>query len=186
MTAGAWGSSTPKRPKPGAGREALSRRAKARGGKERRASAQAARRALSRGPSGRRRRKIGDGKLTRPVRGAWNQFVRYSKSVQKRFLVTQRLRNLVLAIAGVWVAWTFLLGDASLIRLWSVRRANVRTDAQIRQLETREIELKEEVHALSTGNDPATIERLAREEHALVRDGEKLVRFYADDGKTKD
>jgi len=173
-----WGGTAPSAPRVGSGRAALAKRAKARGGKERRAATAAARRALNRGSGNRRsRRGAGEGRLIRPVRGAWNELVRQGRSAQQRFLVRQRLRPILLALAAAWVLWTFLLGDASLFRLWSVRHENSDLTSEIRQLESRDTRVRDDVRALRSGDEPELIERLAREEHAMVRDGETLVRF---------
>lgn len=171
-----WGDSPPRKPKVGSGRAALAKRAKARGGRERSSSTEAARRAMDR-KRGSGRRKRGDGILGKPVRGAWNEIVRHSKSVQKRFLVTQRMRNVALALAAIWVVWTFVLGDASVVRLWSVKRENARLDAHIEQIEVQQAELQKDVRALRSGSNPQLIEDLARDEHAMIKPGEKLVRF---------
>lgn len=173
-----WGDAPPQKPRPGSGRTALAKRAKARGGRERRAATAAARRALDRGTGNRRaRRRSGDGRLSRPVRGVWNELVRQSRSVQQRFLVRQRLRPIVLALAAAWIIWTFLLGDASLFRFWSIRHENEDLAAEIVRLEARDASVREDVRALRAGDRPELIESLARQEHAMVRDGEKLIRF---------
>ena len=97
--------------------------------------------------------------------------------VQQKYLARQRLRHIALALLAVWVVWTFLLGDSNLFRLWSVKRENAALNVEIQELEGREQALERDVDALSTGKDPQLIEDLAREEHAMVRDGETLVRF---------
>jgi cell division protein FtsB len=175
---GPWGDAPPRKPKPGSGREALARRARARGGSERRKAAEAARRGLTRGSGNRRTRRPGDGRLTRPVKGAIQELVRHSRTVQQKFLVTQRLRHIGLALAALWVVWTFLIGDTSLIRLWSVGRQNHRLAEENERLHLQEAELKAEVRALSGNSDPEALEKAARVEHAMVRDGETIVRFY--------
>jgi cell division protein FtsB len=183
QTRSPWGNTAPQAPRPGSGRAALARRATARGGRERRTAAAAARRARDRGSSGRRRSPRDGGAIGKPIRGAWNELVRHSRTVQQGFLATQRLRHVLLALAAVWVIWTFLLGEASLPRLLSVRHDNGKLAHEISELEGREATLKKEVKALETGSDPALVERLARKEHAMVREGEQLVRFVDEEGK---
>ncbi len=176
---GPWGDAPPRMPKPGSGRAALAKRAQARGGGERRKAAEAARRGLTRGSGNRRPRRSGDGgRLTRPVKGAIQSVVRHSRAVQQKYLEAQRLRNVALALAGLWVLWTFLIGDASLPRLWSVDRQNHRLTTEIETMQQHEAELKAEVRSISGRQDPEALERAARVEHAMVRNGEVLVRFY--------
>lgn len=177
QTRSPWGNSAPQAPRPGSGRAALSRRASARGGRERRSSAAAARRAMDRGSGGRRRSSREGGALAKPIRGAWNELVRHGRTVQQGFLATQRLRHVLVALAAVWVIWTFLLGEASVPRLFRVKHENAGLTEEIGALEAREAALKKEVRALETGSDPELVQKLAREEHAMVKDGEKLVRF---------
>jgi cell division protein FtsB len=169
---GPWGKRPPRKPRVGAGRAALAKRAKVRGGGEQRA-AQAARRALTRG---RKRRKSRGLQLSRW--GPAAELLRFSRVFEQKFLNRQRLRHLVVALAGVWLAWTFLIGDASLPRLWSVERENAALEAEIEKLTRHEERLAADVKALENPRDKRALELVARDEHALVRDGEKLVRFY--------
>jgi cell division protein FtsB len=175
-----WGDTPPRRPATGAGRAALAKRARARGGAERRASAEAARRGLSRGRSNRRARRRSDrpdGDLLRPVRRGWGFLVQHSRHFRQRFLLQRRIRHLVLAVAVAWAAWTFLLGDAGVPRLLSLKHQNGHLEREIGALEAEQARLEAEVKALAKG-DRTAIERVARDEHAMVRDGEVLVRFY--------
>ncbi len=182
---GPWGDRPPRKPKVGAGRAALAKRAKARGGSERKTSAEAARRGLDRGRRGRpnRRRSGGRGNsrvgqaIGAPVRGAAAELGRWGRVFEQRFLLRQRLRTVLLALAAVWIVWTFLVGDASLPRLWAVQRQNASLTATIDDLSEREGSLRAEVVALDGRGAPPELERIAREEHAMVRDGEVLVRF---------
>jgi cell division protein FtsB len=159
---------------PGAGRAALSRRARARGGRERRQSTAAARRALRRGKTPRPDR-------GRRIRGAAAELRRVSRLVEQKFVTRQRLRNVALALAGIWILWTFALGDASLPKLWSVKSQNHKLAARIDELRVQAKQLEDEVRALDDRSDPGAMEKVAREDLGYVRDGEVLVRFY--DGK---
>lgn len=177
---GPWGDRAPKRPSVGAGRVALARRVEARGGRERRRAAEAARRGMSRTPRGRllqRVARVADVELPSPVKSAFVEVVRQSRLVQQKFLQRQKLRGLAIGLAAVWAAWTFLLGDASLPRIVWVRLQNERLEKRIERLEVENARLAAEVEELE-GGGAAMVERLAREEHAMVRDGEVLVRFY--------
>jgi cell division protein FtsB len=140
-----------------------------------RKSAAAARRALRRG---RGTRPKGDG----PIRGAAKELRRFSRIVEQKFANRQRLRHLLLALAGLWALWTFVLGGASLPKLWSVRRQNAKLSARIEELARQESELRAEVQALGDPKNEEALERLAREEYGVVRDGEILVKFYEEDG----
>lgn len=178
---GPWGGSPPRKPKVGAGRAALTKRAKARGktGAKRaskaqeRTRAEAARRGLSRG-----RRRGGNGKrFGRPIRGATNELRRYYGLFEQRFLTRQRLRTILLALAAAWAMWTFVIGDAGVFRLLHVKHQNAQLAPEIEALTREEQELQRQVRALEKA-DPVTVEHVAREQHALVKDGEVLVRFY--------
>jgi cell division protein FtsB len=169
-----WGSAPPRAPSPGAGRAALARRAQARGGKERRQSAAAARRALRRGTAPRPDR-------GRRIRGAAAELRRVSRLVEQRFLTRQRLRHVAVALAGIWILWTFAVGDASLPRLWSVSSQNRKLAARIDELRAQAERLESEVRALEDADDATARERVAREDLGYVRDGEVLVRFYDGD-----
>ena len=174
---GTFGDQAPRRPAVGAGRSALMRRAQARGGGERRRAAEAARRGMRRGPRGRLLKRVADTKLPGPVRSAFVEVVRQSRIVQQKFLQRQKLRNVGLGLVAIWIAWTFLLGDAGVPRMLWLRWHNARLAQQIEELTAQEALLQSEVKQLRGGGD-ALVEKVAREEHALVRDGEVLVRFY--------
>ena len=186
---GPWGDRPPRRPAVGAGRAALKKRAKAGGGGESASAAAAARRALGRVRGGRGARRDGGGRgrngrsgagagLGAPMRGAAAGLMRWSRVFEQRFLLRQRLRTILIALAAVWIVWTFLLGDASLPRLWMVDHRNDRLVVEIEEMAAREARLKAEVVALESKRSAPEFERIAREEHALVRDGEVLVRFH--------
>jgi cell division protein FtsB len=70
--------------------------------------------------------------------------------------------------------WTFFGGEYS---VWELRRARAELEASRAELAA----LREEIDSLrawadSLRDDPWTLERLAREEHGLVRDGEEVIR----------
>jgi len=151
----------------------LAKRAKARGGRERSQSPKAARRALSRGKPGRAKR-------SGRIRGAAAELRRVSRLVEQKFVTRQRLRHVALALAGIWILWTFALGDASLPRLWKVKTQNHKLAVRIDELREQSTELESEVRALEDPSQDAT-EIHARDELGYVRDGEVLVRFYDDE-----
>jgi cell division protein FtsB len=166
---------------PGSGRTALGKRDKsksvfARRGGEKRAAV-AVRRALNR----RKGPRVAAAPLAVPesLRDAALELRRFSQLVEQKFLSRQRLRNVLLALAGMWVLWTFVIGDAGLIRLFGVRHQNTKLEREIEELAVQEQVVSEEVDALADPKSNA-VERIAREEHGMVRPGEKLVRFYED------
>ena len=70
--------------------------------------------------------------------------------------------------------WAFFGGEYS---VWELRRARV----ELERSRTELTALREEIDSLrawadSLRNDPWTLERLAREEHGLVRAGEEVIR----------
>ena len=182
---GPWGDRPPKKPRVGAGKAALAKRAKTktkrkaaggRAGRGERKRVEAVRRGLSRN-----RRRGGLGKrFGRPVRGAASELSRFYGLFEQKFLIRQRLRTILVALAVVWAAWTFLIGDAGILRLLHVKHQNDRLAPEIEELERRQEELLQEVRALTNPEATDFLEKVAREEHALVKDGEVLVRFYAD------
>ena len=90
---------------------------------------------------------------------------------------TSRLLLTGIVIAAGWACWTFVLGDAGVPRLLSLRHQNRELERELARLDGQRERLQSEVRSLRKG-DAAVIERIAREEHALVRDGEVLVRFF--------
>jgi len=113
----------------------------------------------------------------RPIRGAANELRRYYGLFEQKFLIRQRLRTILLALAAAWALWTFVIGDAGVFRLLHVKHQNARLAPEIEALAREEEDLLREVRLLEQA-DPATLEHVAREQHALVKDGEVLVRFY--------
>jgi cell division protein FtsB len=103
-----------------------------------------------------------------------------SRLVEQKFVTRQRLRHVALALAGIWILWTFALGDASLPKLWQVKSQNDKLTVRIDELRLQAAKLEGEVRALESPSGDAS-EWRAREELGYVRDGEVLVRFYGED-----
>jgi cell division protein FtsB len=160
-------------PRVGAGREALAKRPRAK--TERRTTAEAARRALRRSTKG--QRPTGPN----PIRGAAAKLRAFGGLFEQRFLDRKRLRHIALALAAIWALWTFLLGDAGLPRFWSIRRTNDDLTQQIQTMTVEERALSKRVVALRDPANLQVLEEVARDEHALVREGEVLVRFTEDE-----
>jgi cell division protein FtsB len=141
----------------------------------------AARRGLRRqGERGLRRIKLPQIKI--PKIRALSEVARLSAAFQQRYLQRQRVRSVLLIFAGMWVVWTFLLGPASIPRYLAVRRENAELANEVRLLREQQAELQAEVNALASGKGMRVVERVARDQHAMIREGEVLVKFY-DEGR---
>lgn len=68
-----------------------------------------------------------------------------------------------------------LLGDKGLLRLWHVADETTRLRTELDTTTAETTLLEKEIRALKT--DPRYIERVAREDLGLVRQGEVLYRF---------
>ena len=179
---GPWGDHAPRRPDVGAGRIALKRRVTARGGNERRGALEAARRGMRRGPKGRLLQRVAEVDLPQPVKNALGEMARQSRLVQQKLLQRQKLKNVAIGLAAIWVAWMFVLGDAGAPRLLWVKYQNERLGHEIERLAIENAHLQAEVSQLEGGGNEI-VDRLAREDQAMVKDGEVLVRFYDPKGK---
>ena len=161
--------------------DALSRRAQARGGWEARRAAQAARRGLGRTRvRGGRRLKMPNIRI--PKIRALSEVARLSAAFQQRYLQRQRVRSVLLILAGAWFLWTFVLGDASFPRLWSLRHQNAQLADQVQKLREEQVGLQAEVSALKKERQSRLVERIARDQYSMIKDGEVLVKFY-EEGK---
>ena len=89
------------------------------------------------------------------------------------------LRKLLLpAIAGAAVYYAVFGGEHSMIELWNTR-GRVKEEQRALDLLRAEVDSLS-ARADSLRNDPLTLERLVRERHGMIREGEILYRF-ADD-----
>jgi cell division protein FtsB len=82
------------------------------------------------------------------------------------------------------VVWLLLIAGLLLIGVWylpliqqneRMHRENLRLDAELQKEKAKARELQTEIDALR--NDPATIERLAREKLGYAKPDETVVRF---------
>ncbi|NNE42724.1 MAG: hypothetical protein HKN12_00820 [Gemmatimonadetes bacterium] len=176
-----WGAQPPKRPRPGSGRAALARKARERKSAAgtrptagQKASTKAARRAIRRTRTG----KGGPSGAPRPIQGAATELRRFSRLVEQKIGDRQRLRHILLALAGMWVIWTFALGEASLPKLWAAQRRNAALAEQIEALSGELTQVRAQVIALDDPKNPQALEEAGRLEYGLIKDGEKLVKFY--------
>lgn len=122
-------------------------------------------------PSGVNRRK-------RPARKKEPRFLRKAFPGYGRGAPVKVLRILAWTI-GIWFACSILFGDTGLFSI--VRMHGMRDDleAEMRALELEKAETEELRGNLE--NDPATIEKIAREEYGMIRDGEICYRIDAGD-----
>ena len=92
----------------------------------------------------------------------------------------RRLKRLVLPALFLTAAYYAVFGgEYSYVEL---RRARAEADRQKAEL----ADLRRQVDSLrawadSLENDPATLERIARERYGMIRDGERLYRFVGPD-----
>lgn len=77
----------------------------------------------------------------------------------------------VLVLLGV----TALVGDNGVLALWHLRGEVATVDREVRALEAENERLSRAIADLQ--ENPAVIERIAREELGLVRPGERVLRF---------
>ena len=91
------------------------------------------------------------------------------------------LKKLVLpVIAGTAVYYAVFGGEHSMIELGSAR-GRVREEQRALDLLRAEVDSLS-ARADSLRNDPLTLERLVRERHGMIREGEILYRFADDAG----
>ncbi|HET9948773.1 MAG TPA: septum formation initiator family protein [Longimicrobiales bacterium] len=87
-----------------------------------------------------------------------------------------RAANLVLRVLlAVAAYYATFGGEYSLFELWRTRAAAERERTELALLEQRLDSLT--ARADSLRNDPATLERIARERYGMIREGEILYRF---------
>lgn len=96
---------------------------------------------------------------------------RHAQRAQRR----RRMRRFLLWGIAALLVWGFVFAEDGLISLglrsWKIRQLHDRVE----QLETRRAGLQDEIRRRQ--EDPATIERLAREEYGMIFPGERVVRI---------
>ena len=73
----------------------------------------------------------------------------------------------------------FFGGDYSFLDLWRLGREYDREVAELQAVRAHVAELRQRADSLAT--DSATLERLAREQYGLIKEGERLYRFVEPD-----
>lgn len=99
--------------------------------------------------------------------------------------VDKRRRNrrrllITLSLAGaLYLLVPLLLGDMGLVKYFGMLKTDRQLSREIKSLVGENDRLREEIHALRT--DPTAIEKIAREELGMVKDGELVYRFKTED-----
>ena len=87
-----------------------------------------------------------------------------------------------LVVGGVLVAAAYFLllgGEYTFLDLWRLDRTHEQEQAELEALRDEVAELGQ--HADSLATDSAALERLAREQYGLIKEGERLYRFVEPD-----
>ena len=103
----------------------------------------------------------------------WDVWTRFRAQVREK-----RYRVIVWGSVGCFLLLSFLavLGDGGFLEVNEFSRHLERVEAQIRELERENVELRAMVLALK--NDPYTVEKLAREELGLARPDELIFEIF--------
>ena len=88
-------------------------------------------------------------------------------------------RALTASLALAALYFLFFGGDYSFLDLWRMGQEHEREVAELEAVRAHVAELREKADSL--GTDSAALERLAREQFGLIRDGERLYRFVEPD-----
>ncbi len=86
-----------------------------------------------------------------------------------------RGRLAVVAAAVVVIALLVAWGTSGALRIRAIRQEITAAERDIEALRAKATALTQTIDRLR--NDPAYIEKLAREEHGLVREGETVLKF---------
>jgi len=89
-----------------------------------------------------------------------------------------RARWAAVIVIALAVVFAVQAGEYSTLNWWRVRRAEREEQATVRELQRTVDSLTRVLHQIET--DPATQERIAREQYGMVRKGEFVYRIIAD------
>jgi cell division protein FtsB len=107
-----------------------------------------------------------------------NLFYRKKKSPWDFQDLVRRLRRnkraLIPLAVGLFLCGYVVFADHGLLQRFRLARQKSEMEQKIREAEAESIRLKGELKALE--NDRATLERVAREKHGMVRSGETVYR----------
>lgn len=90
-------------------------------------------------------------------------------------------RRLVMIVVGSVLFYLLVLSEFGFLRRWELSRERTAIEALIRETEERKIELESQRGELQ---DDAVLERIAREEHGMVRAGEHVYRLAVPDSSS--
>ena len=99
----------------------------------------------------------------------------YYRPRHRRHLIRRQLLGLAAGAAALWVVYAFVFSDYGLQNLLVLKKREVALENEIAAMQARYEALKTEKVALA--NDPATLERVAREDFKMGRAGERTYIF---------
>jgi cell division protein FtsB len=99
----------------------------------------------------------------------------HASRARRRRLVLSTVAALALAAL---LAYVFVFSRHGYLRRRELARENQRLRLELKELRAENVRLREELSHL---DDPEAVERLAREELGLVKEGEKVYRFVEKD-----
>ncbi len=92
----------------------------------------------------------------------------------REFVSRQKIGRIIAVALGLWLLWILLAGDTSLVQLWKLKKENTEILEEIGRLEGRLEDLATEEDNLQ---NPEHLEKLAREEYGMIREGETAYRI---------
>ena len=95
-----------------------------------------------------------------------------ARRVEDQGLSPQRLGTILMVVLAVGLA---VFGVKESVRGWQMRRDMHAVEREVQTLRAKQAELTRTVDRLR--NDPLYIEKLAREEMGMVREGETVLKF---------
>ena len=95
-----------------------------------------------------------------------------ARRVEDQGLSPQRLGTILMVVLAVGLA---VFGVKESVRAWQMRRDMQSVERELGALRAKQSELTRTVDRLR--NDPLYIEKLAREEMGMVREGETVLKF---------
>lgn len=87
------------------------------------------------------------------------------------------------AVLLVTAYFFFFGGDYSFLDLWRLKRQHQQELVELEAVRAQVAELEQKADSLA--HDSATLERLAREQYGLIKEGERLYRFAAPEDSTE-
>ncbi len=82
----------------------------------------------------------------------------------------------LLVLAGLWMLWSLIMGEMGAVKYFRMHAREHTLRAEIAHLKQDNLRLMQQVRSLK--QDPAYIERIARDEIGLARPGE-IVYYYS-------